>query len=170
MSVFLQLVRKEILDHILSHRFVALAAIGVVAVSLSLLSGYQYYQDRLVDYRIAQKTRDVRLEQIAESDGLVYEPFYEMGHVGFRDHKPPAPTLRRTTGHHAEWLAACRGGPATLCNFTDFAAPLTEVMLLGCLAQRVGKRIEWDPAAMKATNCPEAAAFVTRTYRKGWQI
>ena len=88
----------------------------------------------------------------------------------FRDHKPPAPTLRRTTGHHAEWLAACRGGPATLCNFTDFAAPLTEVMLLGCLAQRVGKRIEWDPAAMKATNCPEAAAFVTRTYRKGWQI
>ena len=70
----------------------------------------------------------------------------------------------------AEWLAACKGGPPTLCNFTDFAAPLTEVMLLGCLAQRVGKRIEWDPAAMKATNLPEAAAFVTRTYRKGWQI
>ena len=88
----------------------------------------------------------------------------------FRDHKPPAPTLRRTTGHHTEWLAARRGGPPTLCHFTDLAPPLTEVMLLGCLAQRVGKRIEWDAAAMKATNCPEAAAFIKRDYRKGWQI
>jgi len=88
----------------------------------------------------------------------------------FPNYKPPAPSLPRTTGHHAEWLAACKGGRATLCNFIDFAAPLSEVMLLGCLAQRVGKRIEWDPAAMKATNCPEAAALVTRQYRKGWEL
>jgi len=88
----------------------------------------------------------------------------------FRDVKPPAPSLPRTSGHHADWLAACKGGRAALCNFVDFGAPLTEVMLLGCLAQRVGKRIEWDAASMKATNSPEAAAFVTRQYRKGWEI
>ena len=41
------LIRKEILDHLLGHRFLALASIGVLAVSLSLLSGYQYYQERL---------------------------------------------------------------------------------------------------------------------------
>ena len=33
---------------------------------------------------------------------------------------------------------------AAFCNFIDFAAPLTEIMLLGCLAQRAGKKIEWD--------------------------
>ena len=82
----------------------------------------------------------------------------------------PAATVPRSPGHHTEWLAACRGGPPALCNFTDFAAPLTEVMLLGCLAQRVGKKIEWDAANMKAKNCPEADKFIKRDYRKGWQI
>jgi hypothetical protein len=53
----------------------------------------------------------------------------------FRDWKPPAATVPRSAGHHKEWLAACKGGPASFCNFIDFAAPLTEVMLLGCLAQ-----------------------------------
>lgn len=90
-ALFLHLVRKEILDHVLSYRFIVLAAIGVLTVSLSLLSGYSYYQDRLADYQAALKTRDARFEQIDEADGLVYEPFYEMGHVGFREHRRPTP-------------------------------------------------------------------------------
>ena len=56
------------------------------------------------------------------------------------------------------------------CNFIDFAAPLTEVMLLGCLAQRAGKKIEWDTANMQATNWPQAEVFIKREYRKGWEI
>jgi hypothetical protein len=62
----------------------------------------------------------------------------------FRGQTAPAATLPRSVGHHKEWLAACKGGPAALCNFVDFAAPLTEVMLLGCLAQRVGRKIGRD--------------------------
>ena len=87
--MLIHLIRKEILDHILGHRFLALLGIGVFAVSLSLLSGYQYHQERLDDYRNAQKLRDLRLKQIDESEEYVYEPFYELGHVGFREHKPP---------------------------------------------------------------------------------
>jgi len=43
-------------------------------------------------------------------------------------------------------------------------------MLPSCLAQRVGKKIEWDAAAMRATGCPEADKFIRREYRKGWEI
>ncbi len=88
----------------------------------------------------------------------------------FRDWKPPATTVPRSAGHHQEWIAACKGGPATFCNFVDFAAPLTEIMLLGCLAQRAGKKIAWDAAAMRASNWPQGDAFIRREYRKGWEI
>jgi hypothetical protein len=89
----------------------------------------------------------------------------------FRGYQPPQPTLPRVQGqHHKEWVAACKGGPATFCNFPDFASPLTEVMLLGALAVRTGQKIEWDAAAMRARGCPEADQFIRRQYRKGWAI
>ncbi|MBN2473148.1 MAG: Gfo/Idh/MocA family oxidoreductase [Pirellulales bacterium] len=88
----------------------------------------------------------------------------------FRDWKPPAATVPRSAGHHQEWIAACKGGPAAFCNFIDFAAPLTEIMLLGCLAQRAGRKIEWDALNMRATNWPPGDVFIRREYRKGWEL
>jgi hypothetical protein len=88
----------------------------------------------------------------------------------FRDYRPPEPSLPRSPGHHAEWINACKGGPAAFCNFIDFAAPLTEVMLLGNLALRTGQKIEWDAQAMRATGHPEADELIRREYRKGWEI
>jgi predicted dehydrogenase len=87
----------------------------------------------------------------------------------FRGHKRPAPTEPRSPGHHAEWVRACKGGPPAYCNFIDFASRITEVMLLGGLALRVGKRIEWDATAMRTRNCPEADALIDRAYRPGWE-
>jgi hypothetical protein len=71
--------------------------------------------------------------------------------------------------HHLEWIAACKGGPAAYSNF-DIAAYLTEIILLGCVALRVGKKLEWDGPNMIATNAPEAAPFIRREPRKGWTI
>jgi hypothetical protein len=70
--------------------------------------------------------------------------------------------------HHLEWIAACKGGKPGYSEF-DIAAYLTEIILLGCIALRVGKKLEWDGPNMKATNAPEAAQFVKRNYRKGWE-
>ena len=50
------------------------------------------------------------------------------------------------------------------------SARLTEVALLGNVALRVGKKILWKPSAMKATNAPEADAFIKEECRKGWEI
>lgn len=87
----------------------------------------------------------------------------------FRDFKAPEPSIPRSIGHHAEWIAACKDGRPTTCNF-DYSGALTESILLGNVAYRSGKKIEWDGPAMKATNCPEAEAFLRREYRKGWTL
>jgi len=71
--------------------------------------------------------------------------------------------------HHLEWIAACKGGPTPYSNF-DIAAYLTEIILLGCVALRTGKKLEWDGPNMRATNAPEAAQFVKRQNRAGWKL
>jgi predicted dehydrogenase len=90
----------------------------------------------------------------------------------FRDYKPPKPTIPRAPGqsHHQEWIRACKGGPPTFCGFERFASLLTEIMLVGNLALRTGRRIEWNAEKMEARQCPEAEPFIKRRYRKGWEI
>ena len=87
----------------------------------------------------------------------------------FADYKRPAPTIPNSIGHHKEWLEAIRTGGETTCNF-DYAGALTEAVLLGTVAYRSGKKIEWDAAAAKVTNSPEAQQFVHKEYRKGWTL
>lgn len=71
--------------------------------------------------------------------------------------------------HHLEWIGAIKENKPQLCySRFDFAAELTESMLLGCVALRAGKKLEWDASAMRATNAPEAEGFVKRNNRAGW--
>ena len=87
----------------------------------------------------------------------------------FAGFKPPAPTLPRSRGHHAEWIEACKSGKPTAADF-QYAGWLTEANHLGNVAYRVGKKLEWDAEAMRAPNAPEADVFLHRTYRKGWEL
>ncbi len=82
---------------------------------------------------------------------------------------PPALYIPDSIGHHEEWVAACKGGPPALCNFS-YAGPLAEAVLLGNVAVRTGRTLEWDAAACKVTNTREAASFIRRKYRKGWKL
>ena len=70
---------------------------------------------------------------------------------------------------HQEWIAACKGGAPGYSDF-EIAAYLTEIILLGCVALRTGKKLEWDGPNMKAKNAPEAAQYVKRMYRRGWTV
>jgi predicted dehydrogenase len=69
---------------------------------------------------------------------------------------------------HLEWIAACKGGPRGYSDF-DIAAYLTEIILLGCVALKARKKIEWDGPRMLAKNAPEAAKWIRRQNRKGWE-
>ncbi len=84
-----------------------------------------------------------------------------------RDYTAPARTLPRSIGHYEEFIAACKGGEAGGSDFS-IAGPLTEVVLLGNIALRTGKKLDWDGPNLKITNVPEANAFLQREYREGW--
>jgi predicted dehydrogenase len=87
----------------------------------------------------------------------------------FAGFKAPEPTIPRSIGHHREWVEAIKTGGKTTSNF-DYAGALTEAVLLGTVAYRSGKRIEWDAANLQVTNAPEAQQFVHKEYRKGWEL
>ena len=84
-------------------------------------------------------------------------------------YQPPPKTIPRSKGHHRDWLDACKGGPPASSNF-EYAARLTELLLLGILSLRTGKRINWDAANLKARNLPSADAIIKESYRKGWEL
>ncbi|HXS69667.1 MAG TPA: Gfo/Idh/MocA family oxidoreductase [Candidatus Polarisedimenticolia bacterium] len=74
-------------------------------------------------------------------------------------------------GQHSEWITAIKDTkPETCYSRFEIAASLTEIMLLGCVALRAGKKIEWDGPNMRATNAPEAKHFIKRHNRSGWSI
>ena len=82
---------------------------------------------------------------------------------------PPQKYRRVKGGPHQEWIDAIKGKiPDTGSNF-EYAARLTEIDLLGVLAQRFGGRIEWDAANMKVTNRPELNAYLKEPVRSGWE-
>jgi predicted dehydrogenase len=85
------------------------------------------------------------------------------------DFKPPAPSLPRSKGHHRDWLEACKGGKPAGSQF-EYGARLTELVLLGVLALRTGRRIEWDAVNLKVRGMPEADGLIREGYRKGWEI
>jgi predicted dehydrogenase len=87
----------------------------------------------------------------------------------FRDFVRPKPFIPKSIGHHAEWIHACKTGAPTTCNF-EYAGWLTEANHLGNVAYRAGKKLEWDPVKLYATNAPEAEPFIRRDYRKGWTL
>jgi predicted dehydrogenase len=85
------------------------------------------------------------------------------------DMPKPSPSLPRSPGHHREWIDACKGGKPPGSNF-GYGARLTEIVLLGVLALRTGRRIEWDAANLKAKGVPDADAIIKEDYRESWKI
>ena len=77
-----------------------------------------------------------------------------------------------------EWIDACKGknngvthgtSSKTHCDF-DYSGTMIEQMLLGLVAHRAGKRLEYDPATGRVTNSAEANDWLKRSYRSGWTL
>jgi len=68
------------------------------------------------------------------------------------------------------WVKAFQGGEPTYGDFL-LAGPISEAFNLGSVSLRLGgKRLLWDAANMKVTNLPDANKYLTREYRKGWEL
>jgi predicted dehydrogenase len=91
-------------------------------------------------------------------------------------YKAPAPTIPSSPGHEEEWIRACKGGVAGGSDF-EWAAPLTETVLLGNIALRAdlkeklsGQSLNWNAEKFSFTNLPEADKYLQCEYRKGWSL
>jgi predicted dehydrogenase len=72
--------------------------------------------------------------------------------------------------HYHSFVVACLGGPKTESHFAQ-TGPMTEAILLGTVAIRVpDKLLEWDSVNMQFANYPDANKYLSRSYRKGWNI
>lgn len=85
---------------------------------------------------------------------------------------------QRIDPFQTDWLDACKGksnnvvhgtSSKTHCDF-DYSGTMIEQMMLGLVAHRVGKKLEYDGAAGRVTNSPEANGYLEREYRKGWTL
>jgi len=69
-----------------------------------------------------------------------------------------------------QWLAAIKGGPASLTSF-EAQSPVTEAFLLGCIAQRLpGERLEWDTAACRITSSEKANRYLDPAARSPYRV
>ncbi len=85
--------------------------------------------------------------------------------------KGPKKTLARSThpgNPQAEWSHAIKNGLKCPSGF-EYSVPLTYLCLVGNLAIRAGKNIEFDPNKLEVVGMPEASKFIKRTYREGWE-
>ncbi len=115
--------------------------------------------------------------------GVLYSPndygaaFKLFPEKKFKDYGGPSPWFPRNgernndQGMKNEWAQAMRTGDVAKAysNF-DYAATFTETMLLGNVALKAGKKLEWDAKSGRAKNAPEADQWIKREYRKGWEV
>ena len=88
-----------------------------------------------------------------------------------QEYDRPEKTLPRSIGHHQEWIQACKDNNprGALAGFA-YSGPFTESLLVGNIAVRLQKRVEWDAKTLHSPNCPEADNYVTKFYRYGWTL
>ncbi len=96
-------------------------------------------------------------------------PFRIFPEARAQSFKAPEPSIPRSKGHHRDWLDACKGGSPASSQF-EYGAKLTEIVLLGVLALRSGRVIEWDTVKMQAKGFPEAETLIREPVRPGWEI
>jgi predicted dehydrogenase len=103
---------------------------------------------------------------ILQADYQKHKLLPENDFTGF---KAPTPFIPNSIGHHNEWIQACKTGSPTTCNF-DYSGALSEAVLLGNVAYRAGKKLEWDSAALVAKNERSATKFIHPELRRGWEV
>lgn len=84
--------------------------------------------------------------------------------------KKVEPSIPNSIGHWKEWIEATKTKGPTTCNF-EYASNLTESALLGNVSLKAGmKTLDWKADTMKISGAADAEKFLTKEYRKGWEL
>jgi hypothetical protein len=141
-------------------------------VSLTWYNGKARPPKEVVEH-IGKLPLDSQGSILIGTEGVMYSQ-YDSGNTPillpaekFKDFKMPEV---KDDNHYLQYVEAVRGNGTTSAPFS-YSGPLTEMVLLGCLATRFQKTdLKWDTKAVKVTNVDEANKFVKKMYRKGFGV
>ena len=106
---------------------------------------------------------------VADFTSRLILPFGDESDLTYYKPRTKDQVLPKPDHFQKEWFDACKGNLKTSCNF-DYAGVMIEQLLLGLVAYRAGKKIEYDGTAGRVTNLLEANQFLSRQYREGWTL
>ena len=106
---------------------------------------------------------------VADFDSRIILPYGKAADMTYYNPRKKSELVPPLGHFQKEWTNACKGNLKTSCNF-DYGGTLIEQMLLGLVAYRVGRKIEYDGANGRVTNSDEANKLLSRQYRPGWTL
>lgn len=106
---------------------------------------------------------------VADFTSRVLFPQGNQADLTYYQRRTKAELLPPLGNFQRQWINACKGSLKTACDF-DYGGRMIEMMLLGLVAYRVGKKIKYDGAAGRVADCSEANDLLRRNYRAGWTL
>ncbi len=106
---------------------------------------------------------------IADFQNRILLPYGKDANMTYYNRRPADKILPSMEGFQQEWFNACKGNLKTSCDF-NYGGMMIEMMLLGMVAYRVGKTLEYDGENGRVSNSPEGNDLLRRKYRKGWTL
>jgi len=107
---------------------------------------------------------------IADFNSRLIVPHGDSADLTYYKPRPASQLLPPVGRFEKQWVEACKNPSLkTACDF-EYSGNMIEQLLLGLVAYRVGRKIEYDGATGRVTNCPEANDLLRRQYRPGWTL
>ncbi len=106
---------------------------------------------------------------VADFDTRMLLPWGNDADLTYYNRRPEKEIIPPMGHFQKEWTNACKTDLKTSCDF-DYGGTALEQMLLGLVAYRVGKKIDYDGGAGRVTNSAEANDLLSREYRRGWTL
>ncbi len=107
---------------------------------------------------------------VADFGSRILLPLADKSDMSYYKPRAKSDVLPNLGEFQKQWLDACKNPSLkTACDF-EYSGNMIEQMLLGLVAYRVGKKLDYNGATGKVTNAPEANEFISRKYRKGWTL
>lgn len=106
---------------------------------------------------------------VSSFDNRVIIPYGDDADMAYYKRRLKEDVIEPMGDFQQEWIDACKGDLKTSCDF-EYAGNEMEQMMLGLVAYRVGKEIEYDGTTGRVTNSDEANELLRRKYRPGWVL
>jgi len=127
----------------------------------------------LIDWKLPEKFRGEGVMFLGDQ-GMLYTNYGEhvlLPEEKFKSYRAPATMVAPSIGHVKEWIVGCLKNDPTLAETPfSYGGPLTETALLGTIAFRSQKTLQWDARTMRFPNAPEAEKLLAYAYRDGWTL